>query len=132
MGRAKITFDTLRELGLALPEVVETTIHASPALKVRGKLLACVPVHKSAEPGSVAVALDLEHRAALLEEAPRTYYVTDHYAGHPIVLVRLSEVGREELDGLLNSAWRFVTAKASRAARRPAERKLSRSRSEPK
>jgi len=47
-------------------------MYASPALKVCGRLLACVPVNKSAEPGSLAVALDPEHRSALLEEAPRT------------------------------------------------------------
>jgi len=32
--------------------VEESTAYGSPALKVRGKLLACVPVHRSAEPGS--------------------------------------------------------------------------------
>jgi hypothetical protein len=31
--------------------VEESTAYGSPALKVRGKLLACVPAHRSAEPG---------------------------------------------------------------------------------
>ncbi len=132
MGTAKITFETVREIGLSLPEVEETAMYASPALKLRGKLLACVPVNKSVEPGSLAVALDPEHRSALLEEAPRTYYVTDNYAGHPIVLVRLSEIGREELAGLLNSAWRFVTTQARQTARDPAGARLNRSRSKPR
>jgi len=132
MGTANVTFETVREIGLALPDVEESTMYALPALKVCGKLLACVPVNKSVEPGSLAVALDPEHRAALLEEAPRTYYLTDHYAGHPIVLVRLSEIGREELAGLLNSAWRFVTAEARRTARRPAGGRLNPSRRKPR
>jgi hypothetical protein len=132
MSTANITFETVREIGLALPDVEASTMYASPALKVRGKLLTCVPVNKSAEPGSLAVALDPEHRSALLEEAPRTYYVTDHYADHPIVLVRLSEIGREELAGLLNSAWRFVTAPARQTARGSAGGRLNPSRRKPR
>jgi hypothetical protein len=45
-----INFDSVRKIGLALPGVEESTAYGSPALKVRGKLLACVPSHRSAEP----------------------------------------------------------------------------------
>ena len=62
------------------------------ALKVRGKLLACLAIHKSAEPESLVVRIDLEQRAGLLEEAPETYYITDHYRNYPAVLVRLSRI----------------------------------------
>jgi len=48
MPRGTINFDTLRKIGLALPTVEESTAYGSPALKVRGKLLACVPAHRSA------------------------------------------------------------------------------------
>jgi hypothetical protein len=123
MPSKRITFDTVREIGLALPDVEEGTAYGSPALKVRGSLLACVPVSKSAEPESLAVAIDLEQRAGLLAEAPETYYVTDHYAGYPIVLVRLSRIEREQLRDLLGAAWRFVTVQKRRTAARPAGRK---------
>ena len=63
MSKAKVTFDTVREIGLALPDVEEATIYRLPALKVRGKLLACLAVHKSAEPGSLAVRMDFDQRA---------------------------------------------------------------------
>jgi hypothetical protein len=40
----------VRKIGLALPSVEEGTAYGAPALKVRGKLMACVPTHRSAEP----------------------------------------------------------------------------------
>src|SRR5271168_3714589 len=45
---SKIYFDTVRKIALAMPGVAESTAYGSPALKVHGKLLACVPSHRSA------------------------------------------------------------------------------------
>ena len=127
MPRGKVTFDTVREIGRALPEVEDSTAYGSMALKVRGKLLACVPTNKSAEAGSLMVRIDLEQRAGLLEEAPETYYVTDHYRDYPSVLVRLSKITADELRDLLGAAWRFVVAD-SQKKRRPARGKAVRTR----
>jgi hypothetical protein len=93
-------------------------MYGSPALKVRGNLLTCLAVHKSAEPGSIAVRIDFDQRAGLLAEAADTYYLTDHYRNYPVVLVRLSRVRIDELRDLLGAAWRFVTAQTSRQASR--------------
>lgn len=123
MARTKITFDTVRQIGLALPDVEDGTTYGSLALKVRGKLLACVAINKSAEPGSLAVRIDVDQRDALLAEAPETYYLTDHYRPYPMVLVRLSRIRNDELRDLLSASWRFVTSnsakprKSSRARR---------------
>jgi len=119
MPRTSVTFETVREIGLALPDVEDSTMHGKFALKVRGKLLACVAIHKSAEPQSLGVRIDIDQRAGLLAEAPETYYVTDHYRDYPMVLVRLSRIRTDELRDLLSASWRFVTAK-SQKARRPA------------
>ena len=62
MPGRKVTFDIVREIGLALPDVEASTMYASPALKVRGNLLACLAVHKSAEPESLAVRIDFDQR----------------------------------------------------------------------
>jgi hypothetical protein len=70
MPRSTIDFDTVRKVGLALPGVEESTAYGAPALKVRGKLLACVPTHRSAEPGSLAVRVGFDDRAELLAAAP--------------------------------------------------------------
>lgn len=108
---APVTFDTVRELGLALPDVKEGTAYGSPALKVDGDLLACIAVNKSAEPDSLAVRIDFDQRDELLAADPRVYYVTHHYIDYPCVLVRLPRIHRDALGGLLQSAHRFVTTR---------------------
>ena len=115
-------FDTVRELGLLMPGVVNDTAYGAPALKLGGKLVACIPINKSAEVNSLVVHIDLEHRAELLRQQPDIYYITDHYAPHPTVLVRLSKIHRTDLKELLRDSCRFVSLSASNAApptRRP-------------
>ena len=109
-----IDFDAVRKISLALPGVEESTAYGAPALKVHGKLLACVPVNRSAEPGSLAVRVGFDDRAELLATAPDVYYVTDHYLGYSAVLVRLSRVTPDVLRDLLGMAHKFVTAHEAR------------------
>jgi hypothetical protein len=112
--KTKVTFEVVREIGLALPDVEDSTMYGKLALKVRGKLLACLAIHKSAEPESLVVRIGLEQRAGLLEEAPETYYLTDHYRDHPTVLVRLSRIPIDQLRDLLGASWRFVTCESEK------------------
>jgi hypothetical protein len=114
MPRSTIDFDAVRKIGLALPGVEESTAYGSPALKVRGKLLACVPTHRSAEPGSLAVRVGFDARAELLAADPDVYYVTDHYLNYTSVLVRLSRVTADVLLDLLGMAHKFVTPRRAR------------------
>ena len=123
MPRKKIDFDTVREIARGLPGVDESTAYGSPALKVAGKMFACIAINKSAEPGSLGVRIDFDRRAELLAEAPDVYYVTDHYVNYPFVLVRLSRVTVEALRDLLGGALRFVNAKTT-APPRPVRKKL--------
>lgn len=121
MSRAKIDLNTVRRIGLALPDVEESTAYGSFALKLHGKLVACVPTHKSAEPDSLMIRVDFEQRAELLEEAPKTYYLKDHYRNYPSVLVRLGQIQPDALRDLLRSACQFVRASAKMTRpRRPA------------
>lgn len=120
MPRGTIDFETVRKIGLALPGVEYSTMHGVPALKVQGKLLACVPVNRSAEPDSLAVRVDFDDRADLLAEQPDVYYVTDHYAPYNMVLVRLSRISPDVLRDLMGMAHKFVTRNA---ARHPSRRK---------
>ncbi len=113
-----VTFDTVRKFALELPGVEEGTAYGAPAFKVGGKLLACIPAHKSAEPGSLAVRIDFDNRAELIAAAPDTYYLEDHYKDSTSVLVRLSCIEPEALRDLLRGAWRFVTSKEA-GRRRP-------------
>lgn len=109
MPRRQDRFETVRRLAVDLPDVEESTMYGAPALKVRGRLLACMASHKSAEPGSLVVRIGFEDREALIADDPRTYYLKPHYLDYPVVLVRLALIDREALRDLLKSAWRTVT-----------------------
>jgi hypothetical protein len=111
------SFDPVRRFGLTLPDVEEGTMYGTPALKVRGKMFACIASHKSAEPNTLVVRIDFAQRDELLASDPATYYLKDHYVGYACVLVRLSRVHPDALRDLLLSAWRFVSKSG---ARRPA------------
>ncbi len=103
-----VTLDTVRKIGLTLPSVEESTAFGAFALKAGGKMFACVPTHKTAEPGSLLVRVDLERRAEMLEADPDTYYITPHYQDYPSVLVRLSRVTPDILRDLLGMAHGYV------------------------
>jgi hypothetical protein len=119
----RITFDTARELGLGLPDVEEGTTYGTPALKVKGQMFACIPNHKSAEAGSLAVRIAFADRDELLAADPETYYLKEHYVNYPCVLVRLAHIKRDALKDLLLMAHRFVSARTG--ARRTARRRRS-------
>jgi len=122
MPRKKITFETVRKIGLALPDVEEGTVYGSPALKVGGKMFTCIPIHRSAEPDSLAIRVDFDQRDALIAEDPQTYYVTDHYVDYPCVLVRLTRVHPDALPDLVRMAWQFMSARGKRRAGRRRQR----------
>ena len=105
-------FKTVRTLGLALPGVEAATKYdGSPVLKRDGSFMAGLALHPSAEPDTLVVRADPEQRDGLLDDAPDTYYLTDHYRRHPVVLVRLARIDREALRDLLAVSWRLTGPK---------------------
>ena len=93
---------TVRRLSLALPGVEEGTSYGTPAFRVSRKLFA--RMHQSED--AVIVRMDRDTRELLMQDRPKTFFITDHYLNHPWVLVRLSTVDHDELGGLLEQAWR--------------------------
>jgi hypothetical protein len=120
MRKGTISFDTVREIGLRLPNVEESTAFGKPALKIRGQLMACVPSHRSAEPGSLVVRMDFDDRAELLAADDDVYYLPEHYVGYSAVLVRLARVNPDVLRDLLGMAHKFIshTAASKSSARK--------------
>jgi hypothetical protein len=108
----KITFETVRKIASSLPGVEESTSYGTPSLKLRGQILTCMAINKSAEPNSLVIRIDFDQRDALIAEAPDTYYTTDHYVNYPAVLVRLDRVDKEMIRDLLNAGWKFVSTRA--------------------
>jgi hypothetical protein len=102
----------VRAVGLALPGVEAATKYdGSPILKVGGSFMAGVAIHPSAEPETLVVRADPEERECLIEDAPGTYYLTDYYRNHPVVLVRISRLDRDALRDLMSMSRRLTLAR---------------------
>jgi hypothetical protein len=112
-------------VGLALPDVEAATRYdGSPVLKAGGCFMAGLATHPSAEPATLVVRIGLDERTWLLEDAPETYYLTEYYRPHPVVLVRLARIDRESLRDLLSVSRRRTLIKTRK--RRPRNRNESR------
>jgi hypothetical protein len=114
MPKKTLDFDEVGKIAMALADVEESSLHGATSWKVRKKLLACPAIHKSAEPHSLMVRIGPAERAQLLSSKPETYYLTDHYLSHSVVLVRLSKMDRKSLKSLLEGAWLSARANNKR------------------
>jgi hypothetical protein len=106
--RLAVTFEQVRLAGLAFPGVQDSTSYGTPALKVRGKLLA--RLHQSGE--CIVLRADLLDREILMQSDPHVFFITDHYRDYPWVLVRFSAVSADALPDLIERAWRLVASKS--------------------
>jgi hypothetical protein len=105
---AGVTFADVRRAAQRLPGMEDGTSYGTPALKVKGKLLA--RLHQT-EPALV-LRTDLLGRQLLIACAPDVFYLTEHYRDYPWVLVRLAALDARALPDLLERAWRLVAPAA--------------------
>ena len=118
-------FDAVRTAGLSLPDVEAATKYdGSPILKAGGCFMAGLALHPSAERDTLVVRTSLDERSWLLEDAPGTYYLTDYYRPHPVVLVRLAWIDRAALRDLLSVSRRLTLAKAGGRTRRTSRARI--------
>jgi hypothetical protein len=101
-----MTYDGVRKIGLALPNVVEGTSYGTPALKVKGNLF----VRLRPDLDAIVIATPFEQRDELMTGDPEKYFITDHYLDYPYMLVRLGKVGADEVRDLLRMAHRAASA----------------------
>jgi len=116
MARPSTSFDRVRRLARQLEGVEEGTSYGSPALKVRGKMFACIAVDKSAEPDTLAVRMSFLERDLRVKTEPAVYYLKPHYVNYPCVLARLSRISDDALCELLEAGWRFERSAPERGA----------------
>jgi hypothetical protein len=103
-----VTWEAVCRVGMALVEVETSTSYGTPALKVRGKLIA--RLKEDGESVVVRVA-DLDAKEALLGIHEGTLFTTPHYDGHPYVLVRLLSAKAPLVRELLRDAYLAVAPK---------------------
>lgn len=118
----------VERLALALPGVVAANSYGTPAFRiggVGGKLMA----RRHQTEDALVLRVSLLHREILMETAPDVFYLIDHYANWPWVLVNLSTVTREQLARVLKEAWHEVSgenrsrARSKKPRARPARRR---------
>lgn len=107
-------FDRVKRIGLQLPDVEEGTAYGAPALKVKGKMFACIPTNRSAEPDSLVVRLPFLERDLRLTYKPTVYYLKPHYEGYPCVLARVKLLKDADLKELLETGRQYVRSSKSR------------------
>ncbi len=105
--------DDVRRLALALPHVVEIP-SAGFDFRVADKgFVWSYPERRPGKPRvlrtDIAVLFvgDEDEKQALLLGEPDLFFTTPSYAGSPLVMVRLAEVGTERLSELVIDAWRM-------------------------
>ncbi len=91
----------VRELALSLPETIEKPSYGTPGFRVKDKLFARI----NEEGDLVLWRENQDEKEALIESEPDKFFTTPHYDGHPMILVRLATVDREELLDLLLDSW---------------------------
>jgi hypothetical protein len=105
-----VTFDDVRQIALAWPEVEGGTSYGTPALKVRKKLLVRL---KEDGDSLVMPGVPQDERDMLVERAPKVFYFTDHYRDYPMVLIRLSKAKRTDVEPLLQRHWWKLASKGA-------------------
>lgn len=95
------TWETVKKIGVGLPEVEESTWFGTPSLKVRGKSFL-----RLKEEDVLVVMVDQDEKEALLAAEPEIFFTTPHYDGYPAMLVRLSAIAADELREVIVESWR--------------------------
>jgi hypothetical protein len=113
------TLDDVRRLALALPRTDEAVSWGSAHWRVSKKGFVWErPLRRSAEAALEAAGVplpdgdvlgarvaDLGVKEALIADDPAVYFTTPHFDGFPAVLVRLEQIGVDELRELVEDAW---------------------------
>ena len=102
-----MTWDDLRRLALALPDVIEGTSYGTPAFHVKKKFL----LRLKEDGETIAIKVPMDVRDMLMQAKPETFFITDHYRGYPAVLVRLKKIKAAEMRDLLQMSWDFIAPK---------------------
>lgn len=102
-------WETIRELALALPDAEEIA-GERVSFRVSGKLFAWMS--RERDGSTLAVRVDREEKHMLLESRPDLYFVTEHYANYPAVLVHLDAIEVEELRERIEDAWLIQAPRA--------------------
>ena len=95
----------IREIMASFPQTEESTSYGTPAYKVNKKLLL-----RFKEDGETLV-LHSDDRDIFVENDDSVFFVTEHYANYPYVLVRLNKIRKDRLRAAITQSWKELAPK---------------------
>lgn len=100
-----VSYDEIRSIALELPGTEERASYGGrPSWRTRARMFTWI----RDDPEALVVWVDSEEeKHALIESEPEKFFTTPHYEGHPILLVRLEAVDRQEAEELVVESWRL-------------------------
>jgi hypothetical protein len=107
------TWDDVRRIAAAFPDVEDTTTYGRPCFKINGRPF----VNTGRVDGAIVTRAPDVERDLLISARPDAYFVTPHYLGWEAVLVRLDAVDEDELAGRLEDSYAFIRDKPKRRKR---------------
>jgi hypothetical protein len=110
------TWDDVRRIALALPETTERLSWNLRHWQVRDKGFVWERPLRRADiealgedaPDGPILGARVEHlgaKEALLADDPAIYFTTPHFDGYPAILVRLDQIGLDDLQEVIVEAW---------------------------
>lgn len=104
-GKLATALERVIRIATLLPGVEVSRAYGTPALKVKGKFLARL---RTEAEGGLAIRCDFVDRQMLMQADPQVFYITDHYADYPMILIDLTRVRWDAMPGLVEQGWRMV------------------------
>jgi hypothetical protein len=110
------TWDDVQRLAMAMPEATERVSRDMRQWRVKDKLFVWErPLRKpdlaalgAAAPDGPILGARVEHlvaKDALLADDRGIFFTTPHFDGYPAILVKLDEIGLDDLDEVIVEAW---------------------------
>jgi hypothetical protein len=91
--------------GPGTPWLRGTAVFETPSVKVCGKLLSR---WRTEAEGALAIRCGFLDRQILLQAQPDVFFLTDHYANYPMILMRMQRASPAALTDVIERAWRLV------------------------
>jgi hypothetical protein len=95
----------VREIMTTFPQTLESTSYGTPAYKVNKRLLL-----RLKEDGQTLV-LHSDDRDIFLKSDAAVFFVTEHYASYPYVLVKLDKIRKDKLRAAIIQSWMELAPK---------------------
>lgn len=104
-----VSIDEVGQLANALPGAYEQPSYGGrPSWRTKARSFTWY----REDPEALVIWVEsVDEKQALIESDPAVFSTTDHYDGHPIVLVDIEAIDRDELDELLRESFRLRAPK---------------------